>query len=88
MGITMNSWKSIELRACTPPLTTLNIGTGSTWAFTPPRYWKSGRSRSIAAALAVASETARMALAPRRLLLSVPSRSIRAASTSRWLVAS
>ena len=37
IGITMNSWKSIEFLACTPPLMTLNIGTGSTWALTPPR---------------------------------------------------
>ena len=33
----MNSWKSIELLACAPPLRTLNIGTGSTWALAPPR---------------------------------------------------
>ena len=36
IGITMNSWRSIELSACTPPLTTFIIGTGSTCALTPP----------------------------------------------------
>ena len=35
-GMIMNSWKSIELSACTPPLTTFIIGTGSTWALGPP----------------------------------------------------
>jgi hypothetical protein len=39
-------------------LTTFIIGTGSTWALTPPRYWYSARSRSFAAALAAASDTA------------------------------
>ena len=33
----------MEFLACAPPFTTLNIGTGSTCALTPPRYWKSGR---------------------------------------------
>ena len=37
MGMTMNSWKSMEFLACTPPLTTFIIGTGRTWALTPPR---------------------------------------------------
>ena len=45
-------------------------------------------SHSIAAAFAVASETARIALAPRRALLGVPSRSIIAKSTARWSSAS
>ena len=35
-GMIMNSWKSIELSACTPPLTTFIIGTGRTWALAPP----------------------------------------------------
>ncbi len=43
---------------------TLAIGTGRTLALGPPRYLNSGRPRSAAAALALASETARMALAP------------------------
>jgi len=35
-GMIMNSWKSMELSACTPPLMTLNCGTGRTWALAPP----------------------------------------------------
>ncbi len=35
-GITMNSWKSIGLSAWTPPLRMFIIGTGRTWADTPP----------------------------------------------------
>ena len=35
-GMTMNSWKSMELSACTPPLRTFIIGTGSTCALGPP----------------------------------------------------
>ena len=36
-GMTMNSWKSIGLSACAPPLTMFIIGTGRMWAFGPPR---------------------------------------------------
>ena len=36
-GTTMNSWKSTELSACAPPLSTFIIGTGSTRAASPPR---------------------------------------------------
>ena len=36
-GTTMNSWKSTELSACAPPLSTFIIGTGSTRADSPPR---------------------------------------------------
>ena len=36
-GTTMNSWKSTELSACAPPLTTFIIGTGSVRAASPPR---------------------------------------------------
>src|ERR1035438_4274074 len=43
---------------------TLAIGTGKTLAFGPPRYLNSGWPSSAAAALAFASETARMAFAP------------------------
>jgi hypothetical protein len=32
----MNSWKSIGLSACTPPLTMFIIGTGKTRAEAPP----------------------------------------------------
>ena len=37
----MNSWRSIELSAWTPPLMTLSIGTGSVVASAPPRWRKS-----------------------------------------------
>ena len=40
------------------------IGTGSTWAFGPPRYEKSERSADSADAFATASETPRMEFAP------------------------
>ena len=36
-GTTMNSWRSIELCACTPPLMTFIIGTGSVARRPPPR---------------------------------------------------
>ena len=39
----MNSWKSIGASECAPPLMMFIIGTGSTLAFGPPRYLKSGR---------------------------------------------
>ena len=35
-GMTMNSWKSIGLSACSPPLMMFIIGTGRTCAETPP----------------------------------------------------
>ena len=35
-GMIMNSWKSIGLSACTPPLTMFIIGTGRTRAGVPP----------------------------------------------------
>ena len=35
-GMTMNSWKSIGLSACSPPLMIFIIGTGRTCAATPP----------------------------------------------------
>ena len=35
-GMIMNSWKSIGLSACTPPLTMFIIGTGRTRAVVPP----------------------------------------------------
>ena len=35
-GITMNSWMSIGLSACAPPLMMFIIGTGSVRAETPP----------------------------------------------------
>src|ERR1700720_2175900 len=60
----MNSWKSIGASECAPPLMTLAIGTGSTFAFGPPRYLKRGMPMASAAAFAFASDTARMAFAP------------------------
>ena len=36
-GTTMNSWKSTELSACAPPLSTFIIGTGRMCAASPPR---------------------------------------------------
>ena len=41
-GTIMNSWKSIGASECAPPLRMFIIGTGSTLAFGPPRYLKSG----------------------------------------------
>ncbi|OQB90499.1 MAG: hypothetical protein BWX84_01870 [Verrucomicrobia bacterium ADurb.Bin118] len=87
-GMIMNSWKSIGASEWAPPLMTLAIGTGSTLAFGPPKYLKSGWPRQDAAALAVASETARMALAPSRAFVSVPSSLSIAASTASWSRAS
>ena len=80
----MNSWKSTLLSAWAPPLSTFIIGTGSTCASAPPRWRHSGWPASAAAALATASETPSIALAPRRPLLSVPSRSIIARSRPAW----
>ncbi len=66
----MNSWMSTPPSACAPPLRMLSIGTGRTCAFGPPTYRNSGRPAESAAAFATASETPRMALAPRLPLLS------------------
>ena len=84
----MNSWKSIGASECAPPLMTLAIGTGRTLAFGPPMYLNSGWPRQLAAALALASETARMALAPSLDLVSVPSSLSIVASTVSWSSAS
>ncbi len=82
--MTMNSWKSMELSACTPPLSTFIIGTGSTCALAPPTYRYRGSPTSTAAARAMASDTPSTALAPSRPLVGVPSRSIMAMSMARW----
>src|SRR5581483_5453828 len=84
----MNSCRSIELAACTPPLITFIIGTGSVAAPVPPRWRKSETPASAAAAFAAASETARIAFAPRRPLFGVPSRSISRRSSASWSSAS
>ena len=60
------------------------MGTGSVYAPTPPIYLYSGISLSSALAFAAASDTARMALAPRRPLLGVPSSSIIFSSRPTW----
>src|ERR671915_2151841 len=83
-GSTMNSWKSTLLSAWAPPLSTFIIGTGSTRAASPPRYRHSGWRSSAAAARAAASETPRIAFAPRRDLSGVPSSSISARSSPAW----
>src|SRR6266568_3161323 len=84
----MNSWKSIGASECAPPLMTLAIGTGRTLAFGPPRYLNRGWPTAAAAALALASDTARMALAPSLDLVSVPSSSSMMRSTASWSFAS
>ncbi len=76
----MNSWKSTLLSAWAPPLSTFIIGTGRVVASAPPRKRYRGSPASAAAARATASETPRIALAPSRDLLGVPSRSIRVRS--------
>jgi hypothetical protein len=87
-GMIMNSWMSRLLAAWAPPLMMFIMGAGRTLALMPPMYRYRGRPRNSAAALAVAMDTPSMALAPRRDLFSVPSRSMRAWSTSTWRVAS
>ena len=75
-GITMNSWTSTLLSACAPPLRMFIMGTGSVQALLPPTYRYNGRPASLAAALATANDTPKMALAPSCALLGVPSRLI------------
>ena len=72
----MNSCRSSEFWACAPPLITFSIGTGRTCAPTPPIQRNSDTPACAAPAFAVASETPRMAFAPRRDLFFVPSSSI------------
>ena len=84
----MNSWRSSEFWACAPPLITFSMGTGSTFAPSPPIQRKRETPALPAAAFAVASEQPRIAFAPRRDLFLVPSSSISAPSTERWSSAS
>ena len=82
-GVTMNSWKSREFGACTPPLSTLKQGHGSragTPAGASDRH--SGTPALIAAARAAAIDTPTTAFAPSRTFVAVPSNSTRAASTA------
>ncbi len=71
-----------------PSVMTFIMGRGSTRAVVPPTYRQSGRPTAAAPALAQARLTPRKALAPRRLLLSVPSSSHSARSIAIWLSAS
>ena len=84
----MNSCRSSEFWACAPPLITFSIGTGRTCAPTPPIQRNSDTPACAAPAFAVASETPRIALAPRRDLFFVPSSSISVRSSVRWSSAS
>src|SRR5512146_1775870 len=65
----MNSWKSSELGACTPPLRTLKCGTGSD-GVTPSgvSHRHSGTPAESARARASAIEVPTVALAPSLLL--------------------
>ena len=82
-GMIMNSCTSNpEDSAWQPPFTMFIIGTGRRLPDTPPRKRYSGTSREIAAALAAAIDTARIALAPKLDLSLVPSASIIALSTA------
>jgi hypothetical protein len=56
----MNSWKSIELSACAPPLMTFSIGTGSTCASAPTEVAveRDGPSSSRSAAFATGERDA------------------------------
>ena len=84
----MNSCRSTLLSACAPPLMMFIIGTGSTASRPPARYFHSGSFFEAATACALASDTPSSALAPRRPLFSVPSRSIRRRSRPAWSAAS
>src|SRR6185437_12254844 len=82
-GAIMNSWKSSELGACTPPLSTLKCGTGREgWTPSGVIHCHSGRPAEAASARVSAIEVPTVALAPSRLLFAVPSRSIMAWSAS------
>src|SRR5438552_3884734 len=52
-GTSMNSCRSSEFCACAPPLTTFIIGTGSTFAPSPPIQRKSATPAFAAAAFAI-----------------------------------
>ena len=84
----MNSCRSIEFCAWTPPLITFSIGTGSVTAPSPPRWRNSETPSSAATAFAAASETPRIAFAPSRPLFGVPSSSTSVRSSPAWSRAS
>ena len=69
IGRIMNSWIARSLPACSPPLITFDIGTGSRYRSSFPstsirRYSKSSIPRCFAAATAAPIETDRIAFAP------------------------
>jgi hypothetical protein len=84
----MNSWMSMLLSACAPPLTMFIIGTGMTFGPAPPRYRYNPTRRARAAACAAASEMASSAFAPSRDFVSVASSAIIAASMPFWSMTS
>jgi hypothetical protein len=87
-GNTMNSWKSTLLSACAPPLMMFIMGTGRAGARSSASSFHNGVFREAATACALASDTPSSALAPRRPLFSVPSRSTRRLSSAAWSPAS
>ena len=60
------------------------IGTGNTFALTPPIYLYKGIFNALAAAFATARDTPRIAFAPNFPLLFVPSNSISILSIAVW----
>ena len=85
----MNSCRSMELSAWTPPLTTFIIGTGQHVGVGAADVAEQGQARARRRPpWPWPASTPRMALAPSRALLGVPSASIRARSTARWSRAS
>ena len=84
----MNSWTSTAESAWDPPFKIFIIGTGNSFALTPPKYLYKGIPNWFAAALATANETPSIAFAPNFPLLGVPSRAIIALSIATWSKAS
>ena len=84
----MNSWTSTAESAWDPPFKMFIIGTGNSLAFTPPKYLYKGIPNWLAAALATANETPKIAFAPNLPLFGVPSNAIIALSIETWSKAS
>src|SRR6266852_2919717 len=87
-GTIMNSWKSTFVSACRPPFRMFIIGTGRRGPCSVASHIQSGLSAAEAAARAAASETPRMAFAPKRDLFAVPSSAMSRWSRARWSVGS
>ena len=81
IGTTNRSWRSIRPPACAPPEMMFTIGSGSRGSSVKLR--QSGTRRWSAAATAVASDTAKIALAPSRDMSGVSSTSRSRVSTAR-----